>query len=36
MQMLGNNCLITAAKYWQRWSDPRLIVLVLNNEDLNR
>jgi pyruvate dehydrogenase (quinone) len=36
MQMLGNNCLITAAKYWQRWSDPRLIVLVLNNEDLNQ
>jgi thiamine pyrophosphate-dependent acetolactate synthase large subunit-like protein len=36
MQMLGNNCLITAAKYWQRWRDPRLIVLVLNNEDLNQ
>jgi len=36
MQMLGNNCLITAAKYWQRWSDPRLIVLVLNNQDLNQ
>ncbi|MGH6948075.1 MAG: thiamine pyrophosphate-requiring protein [Kiloniellales bacterium] len=36
MQMLGNNCLITAAKYWQRWSDPRLIILVLNNRDLNQ
>jgi pyruvate dehydrogenase (quinone) len=36
MQMQGLNCLITAAKYWQRWSDPRLIVLVLNNEDLNQ
>jgi pyruvate dehydrogenase (quinone) len=24
------------AKYWQRWSDPRLIVLVLNNRDLNQ
>jgi pyruvate dehydrogenase (quinone) len=36
MQMLGNNCLITVAKYWQRWSDPRLIVLVLNNQDLNQ
>jgi pyruvate dehydrogenase (quinone) len=36
MQMLGLNCLITAAKYWQRWSDPRLIVLVLNNRDLNQ
>ena len=36
MQMLGINCLITVAKYWQRWSDPRLIVLVLNNRDLNQ
>jgi pyruvate dehydrogenase (quinone) len=36
MQMLGNNCLITAAKYWQRWSDPRLVVMVLNNQDLNQ
>jgi pyruvate dehydrogenase (quinone) len=36
MQMLGLNCLITAAKYWRRWSDPRLIVLVLNNRDLNQ
>jgi pyruvate dehydrogenase (quinone) len=36
MQMLGNNALVTAAKYWQRWSDPRLVVLVLNNRDLNQ
>ena len=36
MQMLGNNSLITIAKYWQRWRDPRLIVLVLNNGDLNQ
>jgi pyruvate dehydrogenase (quinone) len=36
MQMLGNNCLITAAKYWKRWSDPRLVVMVLNNQDLNQ
>jgi len=35
MQMNGNAELITIAKYWQRWSDPRLIVLVLNNRDLN-
>ena len=35
MQMNGINELITVAKYWQRWSDPRLIVLVLNNRDLN-
>lgn len=36
MQMLGNNGLITISKYWKRWSDPRLIVLVLNNDDLNQ
>ena len=35
MQMNGNTELITVAKYWQRWSDPRLVVLVLNNQDLN-
>lgn len=36
MQMLGINGLITIAKYWKQWSDPRLIVLVLNNGDLNQ
>jgi pyruvate dehydrogenase (quinone) len=36
MQMLGINALIDIAKYWHRWSDPRLIVLVLNNQDLNQ
>ncbi len=36
MQMNGLNGLITVAKYWQEWSDPRLIVLVLNNRDLNQ
>ena len=36
MQMLGNNELITISKYWKEWSDPRLIVLVLNNRDLNQ
>jgi pyruvate dehydrogenase (quinone) len=35
MQMLGMNGLITAAKYWKLWSDPRLIIAVLNNRDLN-
>ena len=35
MQMLGMNGLITAAKYYKRWSDPRLIIAVLNNKDLN-
>jgi pyruvate dehydrogenase (quinone) len=36
MQMNGINGLITIAKYWKEWSDPRLIVLVLNNRDLNQ
>jgi pyruvate dehydrogenase (quinone) len=35
MQMNGLNELITIAKYWREWSNPRLIVLVLNNRDLN-
>ena len=35
MQMNGLNCCITIAKYWKEWSDPRLVVLVLNNRDLN-
>ena len=36
MQMNGNNGLITIAKYWHQWSNPRLIVLVLHNNDLNQ
>jgi pyruvate dehydrogenase (quinone) len=36
MQMNGLNELITAAKYWRRWQDPRLVVCVLNNQDLNQ
>jgi pyruvate dehydrogenase (quinone) len=36
MQMLGLNGLITIAKYWEEWDDPRLIVAVLNNGDLNQ
>lgn len=36
MQMLGNSSLITVAKYWRQWSDPRLVVVVLNNRDLNQ
>ena len=35
MQMSGINALIDVAKRWKDWSDPRLIVLVLNNRDLN-
>jgi pyruvate dehydrogenase (quinone) len=36
MQMNGMAELITIAKYYKRWSDPRLVVLVLNNRDLNQ
>lgn len=36
MQMNGNAELLTIAKYWRRWRDPRLVVLVLNNRDLNQ
>jgi pyruvate dehydrogenase (quinone) len=36
MQMNGINELITAAKFYRDWSDPRLIVGVLNNGDLNQ
>ncbi len=28
--------LITAAKYHREWSDPRIVVAVLNNQDLNQ
>jgi pyruvate dehydrogenase (quinone) len=36
MQMNGINELITIAKYWQEWDDPRLVVAVLHNADLNQ
>jgi pyruvate dehydrogenase (quinone) len=36
MQMNGMAELITAKKYFHRWEDPRLVVLVLNNQDLNQ
>jgi pyruvate dehydrogenase (quinone) len=36
MQMGGMAELLTAAKYYREWKDPRLVVLVLNNEDLNQ
>jgi pyruvate dehydrogenase (quinone) len=35
MQMLGMNELITISKYWREWADPRLLIIVLNNQDLN-
>jgi pyruvate dehydrogenase (quinone) len=36
MQMLGNSGLITIAKYWKRWKNPHLMIVVLNNRDLNQ
>jgi pyruvate dehydrogenase (quinone) len=36
MQMNGMAELITIAKYWKRWSNPHLVVMVLNNGDLNQ
>jgi len=36
MQMGGMAEMLTAAKYYKTWSDPRFVVLVLNNEDLNQ
>ena len=36
MQMTGNMELVTIGKYWREWKDPRLVVLVLNNRDLNQ
>jgi pyruvate dehydrogenase (quinone) len=35
MQMLGINALITVAASWRHWTDPRLVIMVLNNGDLN-
>jgi pyruvate dehydrogenase (quinone) len=36
MQMNGLAELITIKHYWQQWSDARLIVAVLHNNDLNQ
>ncbi|CAL9393405.1 Putative thiamine pyrophosphate-containing protein YdaP [Streptomyces sp. enrichment culture] len=36
MQMNGMAELITAAKYRHRWEDPRLVIGVWNNRDLNQ
>ncbi|MFJ2032279.1 thiamine pyrophosphate-dependent enzyme [Streptosporangium sp. NPDC087985] len=36
MQMNGLAELITVKHYWWEWTDPRLIVAVLHNNDLNQ
>lgn len=36
MQMNNMAELITVAKYWKEWTDPRWVVCVFNNQDLNQ
>jgi pyruvate dehydrogenase (quinone) len=36
MQMNGMAELITVARYYQQWSDPRLVIAILHNNDLNQ
>ncbi|HZE33161.1 MAG TPA: thiamine pyrophosphate-requiring protein, partial [Actinoallomurus sp.] len=36
MQMNGLAELITISRYWREWSDPRFVVAVLHNNDLNQ
>ncbi len=36
MQMNGINGLVTIAKVWREWINPRLTIMVLNNGDLNQ
>jgi pyruvate dehydrogenase (quinone) len=36
MQMNGINELITIGQHWREWQDPRVVVGVLNNGDLNQ
>jgi pyruvate dehydrogenase (quinone) len=36
MLMNGINGLVTIAKYWKEWRDPRLVIMVLANHDLNQ
>ncbi len=36
MQMNGLNEMITVGKYWQQWSNPHIVFIVLNNRDLNQ
>jgi pyruvate dehydrogenase (quinone) len=36
MQMNGMAELITIKHYWQKWQDPRLVIAILHNNDLNQ
>ena len=35
MQMSGISAMVTVAHHWTRWQDPRFVVMVLSNSDLN-
>lgn len=35
-QMNGLGEMLTVKKYWKEWSDPRLVFIVFNNQDLNQ
>ncbi len=34
--MNGMNELLTIKRYWKEWANPRLVIIVLNNGDLNQ
>jgi pyruvate dehydrogenase (quinone) len=36
MLMNGINGLVTIANLWKKWRDPRLVIMVLSNRDLNQ
>jgi pyruvate dehydrogenase (quinone) len=36
MQMNGLAELITVKHYWEQWADPRLVIAILHNDDLNQ
>jgi pyruvate dehydrogenase (quinone) len=36
MQMNGLAELITVKHYWREWADPRLVIAILHNDDLNQ
>ncbi len=35
MQMTGNAALLSVARAWRDWPDPRMVIVVFNNRDLN-
>lgn len=35
MQMNGLNALLSVAQHWKSWADPRMVIVVLNNQQLS-